>query len=266
VPKRDKNDKPLDIGKCSRPALTIMNKGGNRIFVLLDNTIKVDAMLDTGVESSVISEELYNHYVKEIKPLPLEKSTTSITCANGTPIEILGKTHIDINAGNYKLNQEVYVIRHVTAPLILGLDFMSRSGTKIDIGNHTVTFNNGETFPLGAYAHFQVNLHLVNKCNVEIPSYTEAIIKVMQRGGNKLAAGETVLIQPSSKLQDRYNLLGSKSICTTQTDHVYFKLANCTASPVYIRRGAYLGSMTQLHLDDPIQDPRLCYYETENMY
>lgn len=110
-------------------------------------------LLDSGASCSVIRQDY-------VSPTDLEPmSPVSLVNADGRGLTSVGLTTMRIQLNNLKTTQTFVVVEHLSAPAILGCDFLTRHGLILDFGRGT--FHQGD--PQSAEGH--LSLHPHNSCN-----------------------------------------------------------------------------------------------------
>ena len=95
---------------------------------------QLDILLDSGASCSVIHSE----YVppKDLDPL----RDIRLTNADGRELVPLGTTTMRVNLGNLEADQNFTVVKSLSAPAILGCDFLKREGIVIDFQKNIAIF------------------------------------------------------------------------------------------------------------------------------
>ena len=81
---------------------------------------KVRMQLDSGVDVTVINREAW----EQIGSPTLEKTTTSLGAANGTPIEVLGQFDVQFTCGGHSGHGRCYVAENIEQ--LLGIEWMNQ--------------------------------------------------------------------------------------------------------------------------------------------
>ena len=106
------------------------NDHENCIFVKCGSRT-VKAMIDSGATKSCVTEHMVVSCNGTIKKN--DAGIDYMYTADGTPIEIVGTTVLDINVQGLKMPTKFNVMKKLTHGLILGLDFM-----KLQRGGHHI--------------------------------------------------------------------------------------------------------------------------------
>ncbi len=101
----------------------------------------LEAIIDTGKSYSLIQESLWDQIKQEGKTLQSSKGQT-FSLANGHIQHALGKVSLQCVVHNQVYPFRVFVMRNhdLTFPLIIGLEFLSISGMKLDFAAASYVF------------------------------------------------------------------------------------------------------------------------------
>ena len=91
------------------------------------NNVDCECLFDTGAKISVISAEI----LKLIKGYLEENKSTRISCANGSPLRILGQCTLKIKYRGLEVNHVVFVANEIIPEVIIGVDILERIGVKL---------------------------------------------------------------------------------------------------------------------------------------
>lgn len=100
-------------------------------------------LVDTGAIVSVMSEAWYQKLLQKRPSLRRSlrpEEGGSIRLADGRTIPCVGRVSLHFKIGPFSWNFHFKVVRHLCYDVILGLDFMSRVGMKIDVSGQCVEF------------------------------------------------------------------------------------------------------------------------------
>ena len=113
-----------------------MNKKQTRghAYVLINN-LRQSALIDSGSSSSIINPALIT--------MPVDKTHSTLTDVTGTNVKVLGKVTLNLDLGyGGKLCQQFIVAPIQSAPVTLGMDFISTHGVTIDFYKKSISVGN----------------------------------------------------------------------------------------------------------------------------
>ena len=105
------------------------------------NGVKSQALLDTGAEATIISEDLYSRSKTPINKL--EPTQKPVLGANNMPLDVVGKTEVTIQLGGIRAPHEVLVCRGLAQQVLIGIDFLTTHKCIINFDTNTV-YSKGE--------------------------------------------------------------------------------------------------------------------------
>ena len=69
-------------------------------------------------------------------PLKLQNVDLKICPINGRSLDVLGMVNLDLTIGPLHVQHDI-IVADIQMDMILGMDFLSKHGCKVDINNHT---------------------------------------------------------------------------------------------------------------------------------
>lgn len=210
-------------------------------------------LIDSGASVSAISYELFLSLKKTLDLEPVtHMSECMITSVNGSKINSWATTFVQISILDKQVTQKVEILKGITQPLILGMDFLTANEMVLNLKENTLQM--GDTsVPLSKQAKFDTRVRLLCQNSIQIPARSEAIIRVYTAGPNKLE-GQAGYLDPHHRLFDKYGLLGAHSLGIVKKRVVPMKLLNISSQPIKIRRGAHLATLSHVDLDKSLED------------
>ena len=162
--------------------------------------------------------------------------------ADGTPIEIVGTTVLDINVQGLKMPTKFNVMKKLTHGLILGLDFMIKHDVHLNFKEGVITFEDDLVFAHFCRRSSKHDTFVRNQVATVIPPLTEAIIKA--RIDNNYSMG-TSIIEPLASLADR-KLAMARSIVSPKDTFTVCRVLNPTNSTIYLKKNLPLGRIEKI--------------------
>ena len=105
-------------------------------------------LVDTGASETILSAKMY-HLIPRHKRPPLESPVTEMKQADGSNVEILGTTVVELAVG--KVRQVVkLVVANINNDGLLGMDFLTATGGTLNLANGTLEIG-GEIIPCRRY-------------------------------------------------------------------------------------------------------------------
>ena len=105
------------------------------------NGVKSQALLDTGAEATIISEDLYSRSKTHLNKLELTQKP--VLGANNMPLDVVGKTEVTIQLGGIRAQHKVLVCRGLVQQVLIGIDFLTAHKCIINFDTNTV-YSKGE--------------------------------------------------------------------------------------------------------------------------
>jgi hypothetical protein len=99
-------------------------------------------LIDTGATVSLLSKVCYGNMFGT-KYRSVEKVESDVLSANGSPVDIYGKTSIDLVLNGTTMSHEM-IIADLSVDGILGLDFLVKHKAVIDIGKQQISISGRE--------------------------------------------------------------------------------------------------------------------------
>jgi hypothetical protein len=132
-------------------------------------------MIDTGASHSICSEETARKLHSFISPLQ-PTQTQFLFGPNGNPLKILGKIDATVRMAGFNMKHTFLVIKDLSYPVLIGLDFLELSQANISFVTKTISFlNDLVTVPLISNEKRDTAR---SAKPVKIPANTEAILTV----------------------------------------------------------------------------------------
>ena len=118
-----------------------LHGGGQRpihqIAVGKDQKVKIEALFDTGAESSLISSDVYDSLSGPSKP-HLSQCPLGLTTADGGHMKIRGQCVVPLQIGSRRCWRPVVIVHGLHLPCIIGIDTMAAENISIDPINRKI--------------------------------------------------------------------------------------------------------------------------------
>lgn len=120
---------------------TINTRSQPRIQITL-NGIPLAAMLDTGSSKSFISTDTFDKLLEKNKKLKIYNINQICSLANSHNVHIKQGVNVTIHFEQFSWKHEFWILDNLVTPVILGLDFMNKSGVQLnfDLSQIKVSF------------------------------------------------------------------------------------------------------------------------------
>ncbi|CAF4479625.1 unnamed protein product, partial [Didymodactylos carnosus] len=195
-------------------------------------------MIDTGATHSIITE----------KTLRRTKHRKFITNRNlqlfmgdgYSPLEAIGVVDLDIRINSTLTTISAFVVKHLSADCLLGMDYINKYKLKLDMAEHTVSIRTNRTITTISInqqpEELRLPVRLIN--SVIVPPLQE--VSVLVSAGISSAS---VLFKPSFNLKQQVPLLMCNSILAVERHTTSVPLYNPSHYPQYLSKGIILGTI-----------------------
>ena len=221
---------PPQMPPCDDPEICAMEPSlelpPDSLYVLGTIVNQMTPMLvDTGASVTAVSYSFFS----TLLPSPTMQTTllTSIRTVSGEELPILGQATLSFTFDATPYSFSVMVFDNLTYPVVLGCDFLTHFGSIIDMQAHSLVLSGNLPLPLHNTSRVPDNASSITT-PVTVHAYTlsESVIPVFPK--TALEVGSTGLIEPSSKLAERYHVCGaSQMVAGFSEDHTFpFRVLN----------------------------------------
>ena len=203
----------------------------NRVQVSMFN-LSVQALIDSGAAVSCISEEFYQYVQSNSQKAHLQRSTIHhVKGVSGQSLLVCGEITIPIVLNRLTIHHTFQVIRKLSRPVILGVDFLSQHKTSINWSTHTLEIQGGITeVPL--LTHQNKSCLAFTMTDIKVPSNCEVLIPLRLKGITY--SKDSFILEPLSSSPTRFGVLGVKCIANINQGKTVYKILNYTNSDVCI--------------------------------
>ena len=134
-------------------------------------------LCDTGAFCNCISRTFYEAHLTGMTSLLPCEGGPRLTAANNSTMATMGKVSVTFRVGGCALTAEFYVVDALTQDVILGVEFMERTGALLDYKHKRMSLYDG-TVSAPLLTAIDPELAVCTVQNVRIPAEHEAIIPV----------------------------------------------------------------------------------------
>ena len=106
-----------------------MFQSKSRRLFIFDPTNKLDFLIDTGADISIIPRDTFSDFKKD--------TDVTLSAVNGSPIPTFGKKLLKVNLRLRRDFPFVFTVAQIDRPII-GADFLSHFGLTIDLKNKRI--------------------------------------------------------------------------------------------------------------------------------
>jgi len=199
------------------------------------------ALLDTGAEATIISDDIYHHI--NTNASKLEPPRKLVLGANNLPLDVVGETELTLELGGIKAQDKVLVCRGLPQQVLIGIDFLMTHKCIINFDNNTVYSKgdpNSMVFgPLDKVYRITVAETVTLSPNIvaDIPCVIEGV------SGHKECVG---VVEPGSKFSERYSVGALRTAVTVKDGRIPVCVFNCLNKPLKIYRCSSVGDLHPL--------------------
>ena len=168
---RNEGDKSNREEKHSRN-IQVIKESGLYVKASVEG-MDASLLVDTGATVSVISKVVFETLSLTCK-YPLHVVQDELLAANGSPLEVIGRTRMGIAIGQSKLEQD-FIVANVNVDGILGIDFLSKHKCVIDIERLVISVLGTEHKLRLEGMSTSYKISLVNR--ISMPPRAEVIVK-----------------------------------------------------------------------------------------
>jgi hypothetical protein len=118
--------------KFERSKIEYGMMGGRPSLKIKLNGIWRNCLLDTGARINVIDEEILND-LETVKIMPI---TDNIACANGSTLQVKGKTQLMVEINGEKAKMEFVIAKNLSPKIIAGVSLLGVFGIQLKMRNY----------------------------------------------------------------------------------------------------------------------------------
>lgn len=213
---------------------------------ILDKTSQM--LVDTGASVSAVSSSFF----ASLSPrLSVQSSHfPNIRTVSGEELPVEGKVTLVLEFETVCYSFEFLIITNLNYPVVIGRDFLMHYGSIIDMQVNTLTLSGNSPITLHHSSGSSTTVPQSNesltvhaKATFILPPLSESVIPVYPK--MPLPAGSTGLVEPNTKLAERYHICGATQLVSLSEDNTFpVRVLNPTNKPVTIYRCSTMGMFT----------------------
>ena len=213
------------------------------------NGVLSHALLDTGAEATIISDDIY-HCINT-NTSKLEPPRKPVLGANNMPLDVVGETELTIELGGIKAQHTVLVCRGLPQQVLIGIDFLMAHKCIINFDNNTVYSKGGPSKmvfgPLDKVYRITVAETVTLSPNMvaDIPCEIEGVSGLEECVG---------VVEPRSKFSERYSAGALRTAVTVKDGRIPVRVFNSLNKPLKIYRCSSIGDLHPLVGVDELPD------------
>ncbi|MES9881558.1 MAG: reverse transcriptase domain-containing protein [Sedimenticola sp.] len=220
--------------------------------------VNVIFAIDTGASKTVISKTVYLSIPEDRRPTL--RKTTGLTGASGKPLGQYGTAMFTLKIGSAELLREI-IVADIEDAGLLGHDVLQDGNATIHYGDGMLNFM-GSSIPCMQVGGSPKARKVRAADHFVIPSRCEAVIDVFVDGSmDYVVEANTILIEPLSTFQEKYNVVMASGISDTHSNVTHkVRIMNPGTTDVSINQDVIVGTAEPI-----VGDPRvLVTMESEN--
>jgi hypothetical protein len=202
----------------------------------------VEALYDTGASISCISEQAFRHIPPDQRPVRTQCDNVRFTSAGGQPLNVRGKYTIPLQIADKTISHDFYVIRNLSEPVILGIDFITQH--RLNYCPHSQSFFwKGED-------HWQKGVMRINQTQKLEPLSVHNIRVNLFTENNTRPATNSDCIATIASPQMPSLTGGPALIKVDQTGQAIIQVINCAPFERELDRGEIMGIFEKVNKTD----------------
>ncbi|XP_049824794.1 uncharacterized protein LOC126265925 [Aethina tumida] len=194
------------------PSVVLANRGcGDRkqynilTIPCIINNEKISAIVDTGAERNVVSEEVVKSFDSSGKG--------ALLVAGGKRIPVLGKAEIKIQIGGRDMTCVANVIKQLPYPLLLGMEFLVENNVAINLKQGTINIGTlGLTMCIGAQKKETVEEDITRMEKLDTKTKEESSKQYTDRHSIRVTVKEDMYLEAGKTKRIKLNLEGRRRV------------------------------------------------------
>ncbi|KAJ8028019.1 hypothetical protein HOLleu_30140 [Holothuria leucospilota] len=207
--------------------------------------VEVEFLVDTGSNVTLISPKVWK-LVQSGRELELEAHERVVVNADGSPLQVMGKTEIGIKFGDEIVTCSV-IVAGIALPAILGLDFLSRNDGRLNFGKGAslILGRNGVRIPVEE--EFKTSSYRVALIkNIVVPAGLEAVAEGVVVGSPycKKDLGSMGIVEPRAEFMEKKDILVGPTLVDPSRQILPVRIANLTSVSQTLYKGTHVGTIS----------------------
>ena len=197
-------------------------------------------LIDTGASTNVLNTKWYTNIDSEMKPA-LQQVESVLRSVDGTPLEILGETNVDVQLARQVFNVPVVVADIGELDGIIGMKFLSEQNAIIDVFHGSLRIDNTEIFmhrqEIFECCRVRLSEDIIIEPDQEKLIYGQGDRK---RWNNRAKVG---MIEPVNSFIQSTGLLVCNAITKATDSNILLTCANLSDDTITVKKGTTVALM-----------------------
>ena len=201
------------------------------------NSTAINLLIDSGATVSLVATRFVDHIncMKDIEP-----TTMIIAGLDNKLVPMRGAIQLEVKLGSTSLNHKFIVSDHIDNEFLIGMDFLNRTKSTIDIFERNITFNKVKlpfkSKPLSLATSLKIRLNKTVTIAPNTALYLSGKISTPQRNCNYEG-----VIQPFNKLAQHQGVFITPSLSYTSRQIIPVHCLNLNSTPVTVYKNQLIG-------------------------
>ncbi|XP_062573989.1 uncharacterized protein LOC134235836 [Saccostrea cucullata] len=187
-------------------------------------------LIDTGSAVTLISKEIFD--LVGFSEHQLEKVTNELKTADGEPLQVYGKTEVELSLENKSFITPVIVAELGGLSGILGLDFLSKNEVLFDVGKGILIFSDFKVKLESEHSLGCARVYLAD--DITISGQSEKFVEG-SIGNSKFMSSEGV-VEPNTGGDLNQGILIPKSIVNIREGKFVFSILNTNSESIELKK------------------------------
>ena len=208
--------------------------------------LEINALIDTGASTNFISFKLIEALRSRGPMLNIKELILNLKLADGNITNATGLITLPLKIGDKFINVNLYIVKDLSYPIILGCEFLRRQGAIMKF-----TEDKGEIFLSSLVQDQNINNgHLFVLSTTDIPAYSQCYVECGVVG--QIDTDRLHLIEPNVEIFNDKGVLVSHGIGNFKTEKKIVMVANTTQDAISLERDEILAAFRDFEADEEI--------------